>query len=156
MCLCKSIYRYYSNIYTYAHNYDTCNKFYIDVYVCSLHILYIICTHVYVRNPQMDLQATERTHRIGQTKPVRVYRLVSRGTVEQRYVRLCACILTLLHVLYCILEYIITVMYMRGTAILYALSYTHVITNILYMYYMCINTHILYIAWFSGPRRRWS
>lgn len=33
-------------------------------------------------NPQMDLQAQDRVHRIGQTKPVIVYRLVTRDTVE--------------------------------------------------------------------------
>ena len=38
------------------------------------------------RNPQVDLQAMERAHRIGQTKPVRVYRLVCRGSVEERMV----------------------------------------------------------------------
>jgi len=35
-------------------------------------------------NPQMDLQAMDRAHRIGQTKPVFVYRLVTKDTVEQR------------------------------------------------------------------------
>ncbi|EEP79580.1 hypothetical protein UREG_04426 [Uncinocarpus reesii 1704] len=35
-------------------------------------------------NPQQDLQAQDRAHRIGQTKPVLVYRLATRGTVEQR------------------------------------------------------------------------
>ncbi|GAA5838020.1 hypothetical protein JCM9279_004105 [Rhodotorula babjevae] len=34
-------------------------------------------------NPQNDLQAMDRAHRIGQTKPVLVFRLVSDGTVEQ-------------------------------------------------------------------------
>ncbi|GAA6047042.1 hypothetical protein JCM3770_004167 [Rhodotorula araucariae] len=34
-------------------------------------------------NPQNDLQAMDRAHRIGQTKPVLVFRLVSEGTVEQ-------------------------------------------------------------------------
>lgn len=34
-------------------------------------------------NPQQDLQAQDRAHRIGQTKPVVVYRLATRGTVEQ-------------------------------------------------------------------------
>lgn len=33
-------------------------------------------------NPQMDLQAQQRAHRIGQDKPVTVYRLASKGTVE--------------------------------------------------------------------------
>ncbi|KIX05730.1 uncharacterized protein Z518_03702 [Rhinocladiella mackenziei CBS 650.93] len=34
-------------------------------------------------NPQQDLQAMDRVHRIGQTKPVIVYRLATRGTVEE-------------------------------------------------------------------------
>ncbi|ORY81644.1 hypothetical protein LY90DRAFT_375786, partial [Neocallimastix californiae] len=35
-------------------------------------------------NPQMDLQAQDRCHRIGQTKPVIVYRLVSSGSAEKK------------------------------------------------------------------------
>ena len=38
-------------------------------------------------NPQADLQAMARVHRIGQTKPVHVYRLVTAGTVEERIVQ---------------------------------------------------------------------
>ncbi len=34
-------------------------------------------------NPQQDLQAMDRAHRIGQTRPVVVYRLATRATVEQ-------------------------------------------------------------------------
>lgn len=34
-------------------------------------------------NPQNDLQAMARAHRIGQTRPVSIFRLVSRGTVEE-------------------------------------------------------------------------
>ena len=34
-------------------------------------------------NPQADLQAMARAHRIGQTKPVTIYRLVSKETVEE-------------------------------------------------------------------------
>lgn len=37
-------------------------------------------------NPQMDLQAQDRAHRIGQKKTVRVFRLVTEGTVEERIV----------------------------------------------------------------------
>jgi SWI/SNF-related matrix-associated actin-dependent regulator of chromatin subfamily A member 5 len=37
-------------------------------------------------NPQVDLQAMERAHRIGQIKPVRVYRLICRGSVEERMI----------------------------------------------------------------------
>lgn len=33
-------------------------------------------------NPQNDLQAQARAHRIGQTKPVKVYRLLTRKTYE--------------------------------------------------------------------------
>ncbi|KGB77139.2 helicase [Cryptococcus deuterogattii R265] len=35
-------------------------------------------------NPQMDLQAQDRAHRIGQTKPVLVFRLVSAHTIESK------------------------------------------------------------------------
>lgn len=35
-------------------------------------------------NPQMDLQAQDRAHRIGQTKPVLVYRLASADSVESK------------------------------------------------------------------------
>ena len=38
-------------------------------------------------NPQADAQAMARVHRIGQTKPVHVYRLVTKGTVEERIVQ---------------------------------------------------------------------
>jgi ATP-dependent DNA helicase len=33
-------------------------------------------------NPQMDIQAQDRCHRIGQDKPVYIYRLATGGTVE--------------------------------------------------------------------------
>ena len=38
-------------------------------------------------NPTMDAQATDRAHRIGQTKDVYVYRLVTKGTIEDRIVK---------------------------------------------------------------------
>lgn len=37
-------------------------------------------------NPQSDLQAMDRAHRIGQTKQVRVFRLITDNTVEERIV----------------------------------------------------------------------
>ncbi|RLN81646.1 hypothetical protein BBJ28_00020888 [Nothophytophthora sp. Chile5] len=37
-------------------------------------------------NPQVDLQAMDRAHRIGQTKIVRVFRFISDGTVEEKIV----------------------------------------------------------------------
>lgn len=37
-------------------------------------------------NPQMDLQAMDRAHRIGQLKEVRVFRLITENTVEEKIV----------------------------------------------------------------------
>ncbi len=37
-------------------------------------------------NPQADLQAMDRAHRIGQTKTVRVFRLITENTVEDRII----------------------------------------------------------------------
>ena len=37
-------------------------------------------------NPQVDLQAMDRSHRIGQTKPVRVFRFITEHTVEERII----------------------------------------------------------------------
>ncbi len=39
-------------------------------------------------NPAAEAQATDRAHRIGQTRPVTVYRLLTRGTVEERVLAL--------------------------------------------------------------------
>lgn len=39
-------------------------------------------------NPAVEAQATDRAHRIGQDKPVFVYKLIAQGTVEERIVRL--------------------------------------------------------------------
>jgi len=38
-------------------------------------------------NPTMDAQAMDRAHRLGQTKQVTVYRLVCKGTIEERILR---------------------------------------------------------------------
>lgn len=35
-------------------------------------------------NPMKDLQAMDRAHRIGQKKVVNVYRLITRGTLEEK------------------------------------------------------------------------
>lgn len=37
-------------------------------------------------NPQMDLQAMDRAHRIGQKKPVKVFRFITESTVEERII----------------------------------------------------------------------
>jgi len=38
-------------------------------------------------NPQKDLQAMDRAHRLGQKKTVNVYRLVTRGTLEEKILK---------------------------------------------------------------------
>jgi len=37
-------------------------------------------------NPQVDLQAQDRCHRIGQTKPVVIYRFIARGTIDEQII----------------------------------------------------------------------
>jgi superfamily II DNA or RNA helicase len=39
-------------------------------------------------NPAVEDQATDRAHRIGQDKPVMVYRLISKGTIEEEILKL--------------------------------------------------------------------
>eukprot|EP00798_Chlamydomonas_sp_ICE-L_P032246 gene32246-16812_t len=43
----------------------------------------IVVLHDVDFNPQVDRQAEDRCHRLGQTKPVTVYRLVTKGTVDE-------------------------------------------------------------------------
>ena len=39
-------------------------------------------------NPAVEAQAIDRTHRIGQTRPVFAYRLVAKNTIEERILEL--------------------------------------------------------------------
>src|SRR5690606_14455597 len=39
-------------------------------------------------NPAVEAQAIDRSHRIGQTRPVMAYRYICRDTVEEKIVRL--------------------------------------------------------------------
>src|SRR5207302_8169537 len=39
-------------------------------------------------NPAVEAQAIDRTHRIGQTRPVFAYRLIARDTVEEKVLEL--------------------------------------------------------------------
>ncbi|KAJ7944298.1 putative Chromatin-remodeling complex ATPase chain [Quillaja saponaria] len=49
-------------------------------------------------NPQMDLQAMDRCHRIGQTKPVHVYRLATAQSIDGRIMKRASSKLKLEHV----------------------------------------------------------
>jgi SWI/SNF-related matrix-associated actin-dependent regulator of chromatin subfamily A member 5 len=44
----------------------------------------VLVTAVHDRNPQADLQAMDRAHRIGQMKQVYVFRFITEGSVEER------------------------------------------------------------------------
>jgi SNF2 family DNA or RNA helicase len=39
-------------------------------------------------NPAVEDQATDRAHRIGQTRPVTVYRLLLKGSIEEKILAL--------------------------------------------------------------------
>ena len=39
-------------------------------------------------NPAVEDQASDRAHRIGQTRPVTIYRMVAQGTIEEQIVEL--------------------------------------------------------------------
>jgi SNF2 family DNA or RNA helicase len=39
-------------------------------------------------NPAVEAQATDRAHRIGQTRVVTAYKLIARGTVEEKILTL--------------------------------------------------------------------
>ncbi len=52
----------------------------------NLHSANVVIIYDSDWNPQVDLQAIDRAHRIGQTKPVTIYRFVTEGTVEEKIV----------------------------------------------------------------------
>jgi SNF2 family DNA or RNA helicase len=51
-------------------------------------IVSVLCTQVIFYdsdwNPTVDQQAMDRAHRLGQTKQVTVYRLICKGSIEER------------------------------------------------------------------------
>lgn len=51
-----------------------------------VHVLVFLLYRNYSLIVQVDLQAQDRAHRIGQTKQVRVFRLITENTVEERIV----------------------------------------------------------------------
>jgi SWI/SNF-related matrix-associated actin-dependent regulator of chromatin subfamily A member 5 len=52
----------------------------------NLHAANVVIIYDSDWNPQVDLQAIDRAHRIGQTRPVTIYRFVTEGTVEEKIV----------------------------------------------------------------------
>lgn len=59
--------------------------FYDQDWVCTKAIQIFNCcpnSLTILQNPQMDMQAQDRAHRIGQTKPVLIFRLVTAHTIE--------------------------------------------------------------------------
>ena len=65
----------------------------------NLHAANIVILYDSDWNPQVDLQAIDRAHRIGQTKPVIIYRFVCEGTVEEKIVERAAKKLKLDHLI---------------------------------------------------------
>ena len=46
------------------------------------------CRRSLVRTPAVEAQATDRAHRIGQTRVVTAYKLITRDTVEEKILKL--------------------------------------------------------------------
>jgi ATP-dependent DNA helicase len=69
---------------------STCNVFLLSTRAGGLGINLTAADTVIIFdsdwNPQCDLQAQDRCHRIGQTRPVIVYRFVTANTIDQRIV----------------------------------------------------------------------
>ncbi|SPO27979.1 related to proliferation associated SNF2-like protein [Ustilago trichophora] len=70
---------------------DGCNLFLLSTRAGGLGINLVAADTVIFYdsdwNPQMDLQAQDRVHRIGQTRPCLIFRLVSASTVEERILK---------------------------------------------------------------------
>ena len=49
-----------------------------------INVGWLLTPKMFSRNPQADLQAMDRAHRIGQTKQVYVFRFITEGSVEER------------------------------------------------------------------------
>ena len=60
------------------------NVIYRPCYIKVYHARHTLPSSCHV---QVDIQAMARVHRIGQTKTVHIYRLVSEGSVEERIVQ---------------------------------------------------------------------
>jgi len=72
---------------------ERCYSFYILVLIAWHEVLYCPTRVsvpwvrlIHLQNPQVDLQAQDRCHRIGQTRPVVVYRFVTAATIDEQIV----------------------------------------------------------------------
>ncbi|MGE0608810.1 MAG: SNF2-related protein, partial [Pirellulales bacterium] len=69
-----------------------CGLFLISLKAGGLGLNLTAADYVYILdpwwNPAVEAQAVDRAHRIGQTKPVFAYRLIARGTVEEKILEL--------------------------------------------------------------------
>jgi SNF2 family DNA or RNA helicase len=69
-----------------------CGLFLISLKAGGLGLNLTAAEYVYLLdpwwNPAVEAQAVDRAHRIGQTKPVFAYRLIARGTVEEKVLEL--------------------------------------------------------------------
>ena len=48
----------------------------------------MVLTHVYLDLSAAEMQAIDRTHRLGQYRPIRAVRFIAEGTVEERVLQL--------------------------------------------------------------------
>jgi SNF2 family DNA or RNA helicase len=69
-----------------------CGVFLISLKAGGLGLNLVAAEYVFLLdpwwNPAVEAQAVDRTHRIGQKRPVFAYRLVTRGTVEEKVLAL--------------------------------------------------------------------
>ena len=65
-----------------------CNLFLISLKAGGLGLNLTAAGYVFLLdpwwNPAVEAQAIDRAHRIGQTQPVFAYRMIARGTVEEK------------------------------------------------------------------------
>lgn len=57
-----------------------CVRTYTEIFLICLQVIFYDSDW----NPTVDQQAMDRAHRLGQTKQVTVYRLICKGTIEER------------------------------------------------------------------------
>lgn len=71
---------------------DDCQLFLISLKAGGLGLNLTAADYVFILdpwwNPAVEAQAVDRAHRIGQTRPVFAYRLICRGTVEEKIMEL--------------------------------------------------------------------